>query len=1273
MLPNLTGALASRFEIRSRLGAGGMGVVYEALDRERGGHVALKTLVRTGPTEVHQLKREFRALADIVHPNLVELHELISSPDGDPFFTMELVDGVDFMRYVRSALRPDDLTPLVSRVRLADSEAVEGLAEPDPSMPVPSGILDIGRLRHSLGQLARGLGALHHAGKIHRDLKPSNVLVRHDGRLVILDFGLMRNRRGSFDDDDLTTSMLGTPAYMSPEHAAGGELGPSSDWYSVGVMLYEALTGAQPFRGRPFEILVRKRSEDPVPPDKLPFVWAVRGVGLPDDLVSLCMRLLDRAPARRPSELEILAILGETDNPPSSMSAPVHVPTFVGRSFELAVLEDAFESSRQATGAAVVTLSGRSGMGKSALVDRLFDSLRAEREVLVLRGRCYERESVPYKSIDGIVDALGHHLSFLPAHEMEALVPDDVAALARLFPTLVRIPTVAGIVANAPTLAQDDQELRWRGFAALKQLFAEVGKTRTLVLHIDDLQWGDVDGTSLLVELLRPPSAPRLLLIVSYRSEEAEKCDPLRALLAEIRGAAFRGVRHHVDVLPLTESEAFELSLRLLVEGRALETQAPARLFPALEEDLDAIARAIAKESAGSPYFVSELAHEAIRRDASDVSLSRLLEARVSSLPEEAKRLLAVVAAAGSPLPQNVAADAADVRDPRGALAQLRFQRLVRARGLSNRDAVEAYHDRIRELVVAGLDAESRATVHRKLANVLDKLPDTDPERLAEHWQLGGDSTRAGEMAEIAADRAAQALAFDRAARLYATAAQRDGLSNDRRARLETRQGDALANAGRGAEAAQAYLAAADRVPRDRALELRRLAGERLLSAGHIDEGLDVLRAVLEELDVWLPSSPQKALASYLVRRVELGIRGTAFKERPGSAISERERLRIDACWALTVGLNGVDMIRGADFGARSLLLALRAGDPYRIGRALAFETTSTAFVGGKNRANAERLAADLLALAERLDDAHLRGFALLVTGMCDAFTRGLWTRALAFYARAERVFREECRGVSWEVATTDMVTSWSLFYTGRIRELASRLPATLKAAEQRRDLYAQANLTTSRAWVTLAADDVDAAREQPAIVMARWSRHAFHLQHYVALLAETHIDRYAGRAEEAWNRIDSAFPALESSLLLRVQANRIVARYERAFSALAAAEANPRRRSKLLTIAEREAKALASEKMAWAEPFVHLIRAAISTQRNRSSDAVLSLSRAEKRFTMSDMHLYAASARRRRGELMGGEDGRFLRESADFRMRAEQIENPERWAAMLAPGFVSP
>src|SRR5262250_1675565 len=146
---------AGRFELRGTLGAGGAGVVYRAFDRLMQREVALKLLRQASGRDLYRFKKEFRALADIVHPNLVALHELHAA-DGDWYFTMELVEGVSFIDWVRPPAAP--IAAARSRQDI--------LAAP----------LDVGRLASALIQLADALVALHRAGKLHRDLKPSNVL-----------------------------------------------------------------------------------------------------------------------------------------------------------------------------------------------------------------------------------------------------------------------------------------------------------------------------------------------------------------------------------------------------------------------------------------------------------------------------------------------------------------------------------------------------------------------------------------------------------------------------------------------------------------------------------------------------------------------------------------------------------------------------------------------------------------------------------------------------------------------------------------------------------------------------------------------------------------------------------------------------------------------------------------------------------------------------------------------------------------------------------------
>ena len=539
-------ARVARFERIRRLGEGATGVVYEALDCELGTRVALKTLRRVTAESLAELKREFRAMQDVDHPNLVSLGELVSEGD-ECFFTMDLIEGVDWLEHVRGSRF------LVEGFSGTVTEPLSGFEQAGPVAATASDAhYDEPRLRDGLRQLAEALCALHRAGLVHRDVKPSNVRVAPDGRVVLLDFGLVVK---ASDSAVWTQDVAGTPAYMAPEQVASAKVGPEADWYAVGVLLFEALTGTLPFEGPSMEVLMRKQREESRTPSAV-----ARHV--PPALDALTAALLRLDPSARPTGSEVLLALGGAPSLPSLAisGSQTNTTPFVGRVGDLESLFSAFRASRGEPVTLVV--EGESGVGKSALVRQfLLRLVRQVSDVVVLAGRCYERDSVPYRAFDEVVDALARVLSRLPKEEARELVPTKPGPLVKVFPVLGRVAAIAERVRGEP-LGIEPHELRARAFVALRDLFARMAERRPLVLVIDDAQWADADSLALLAKLMRPPDAPALLLVMTARTgastvEPSTSADPQSADAREYvalggapncaRRPAFRGRRRARD------------------------------------------------------------------------------------------------------------------------------------------------------------------------------------------------------------------------------------------------------------------------------------------------------------------------------------------------------------------------------------------------------------------------------------------------------------------------------------------------------------------------------------------------------------------------------------------------------------------------------------------------------------------------------------------------------------------------------------------------------
>ena len=1232
-----------------------MGVVYESLDRERNTLVALKTLRNLGEglnaERVLRLKNEFRALQDLQHANLVSLGELIEDA-GHWFFTMELVEGVDFIDWVRP--QPGGID---SRAADLDESALTAVDHHDtrPNGPAPKEVLEVSptqsteslaplppldeaRLREALRQLACGLSALHRAGKVHRDIKPNNILVQPDGRLVLLDFGLVtETTRGDWTSE----GVVGTTDYMAPEQAASKPVGPEADCYAVGVVLYEALTGQVPFAGSTLEVMMKKQQDEP-PAPRLLFPT------VPLDLDRLCMDLLDHRPALRPTVADILARLGGVIAPPVHMRSGSFGPStpFVGRDGELGELRRAFDDTL-AGQTVTAHVQGESGVGKTALVRRFIKGVRDRHlQAVVLMGRCYERESVPFKAFDGIIEALSQYMVTMSDEDAAALLPLNASLLTQVFPVLRRVKAMA----KAPRPYHDvldPQQLRMRVFVAVRELLTRLAERHPLILVVDDFQWADADSLALLQEVARQPDAPRLLLmlIATLRGEQ-------HAVMAS--GPSARHIR--LSTLPPTDARQLATLLVKRLGGDPL------------------LAEAIAADAGGHPLFMDELARHASSAGPrpAPVHLDDALKERIERLDRSERRLLELVAVAGGSLSQEMASRAAGMPSPEfdKRLASLRFGNLVMTKGDRRSDAVEPYHDRVRKAVLAHLDERTRREHHEQLALALEASGRADPEALAAHWRGAAELDHAAKYTVLAADRAARALAFDRAAALYRMALELLPSEREHQAHaLRLRLADALVNSGRGAEAAEVYLRAADGAIAAQALDLKRRAAEQLLRCGHIDRALDLYSTIQRALGKPLAETPVRAVASLLYHRARIRLRGQRYKERDETEVVQRALSRIDTGFAVGLGLTTVDTIRAAELLSRQLLLALDAGEPYRVARALALEAALHAAshaASGRKRSTALVDAAQ--AIASRIDQPHALGLAKWAAG-ASAYLEGRWLDGLALNDQALAIYRDRCTGVAWEAASAQAFSLWSLHYLGDLAEIGRRLPALIKQARDRGDLYDATNLRTSHTNIWwLAIDDPACAASEVEQAILEWSPKGFHLQHYYELHALAQCDLYLGRGQAAHERVQARWSQMKRAYLFEVIGVALEMLFLRARTALAAATEKTATQPAMLDSALADARRLRAAKMPWSSALAELVSAGVCSLDGQRAIASSRYRDAAHMLNEAHMHLHAACARRRRGQLLGGEEGAALVMDAERWMREQRIESPSRMCALLAP-----
>jgi tetratricopeptide (TPR) repeat protein len=1234
--------LGGRFEVVRQIGEGGMGMVFEAIDRRGGARVALKTLHHLSGRKLYQFKQEFRALEHIQHPNLIHLRELHS--EGELwFFTMDLVEGADFRRYVRGSRDSIDLLDTGQLLTTLDSDAAG--FDTDSPINVESrwhgpadGSLDEARLRDVLAQLVRGLDALHGAGRVHRDIKPSNVLVTAEGRVVVLDFGLIAELDGLRFRPAEQGGFSGTVPYMSPEQALEKELGPASDLYAVGVMLYEVLCGELPFTGHLLQVIQAKHRGI--------FEPAVAVSSQTPELSRLCDRLLSPQPEARPSADEILGILLGADAPATSAAGPPRRSAlFVGRDSELGVLERAWQGVCEGTAANVMVV-GEAGVGKSALVRRFVDLREASNDdLLLLYGRCYEREMVPYKGVDRVVDDLSRFLQRVDG--VDDLLTDDVAALARLFPVLEQVREVRALLESAHRI-RNPRELRRRGFAALEGLLARVARQRRLMVVIDDLQWADADSLALLGELMSPPDAPPMLLLMTQRPSRTLDKYGFADHLLELR------------LENLSDDEVAEFAGSLGVGERS---------------EIDKLVR----ETQGHPLFVQQLVQHGGRDEVSgEIALEKMLLERVQTVPGTVRGLIELVSLAGVPLEIDVLAHALGVgfADGLEAARHAQLEMLLRLENRAGQSLVEAYHDRIREAVAAHLDPGARPSLHKSLADALEATGQAAerPHLMVRHLDGAGESRRAADFAAQAAQRASQAMAFERAAELYRTALDIAEHAPADARRLRLALADALSNAGHGIEAAELYLDALDDVPPDRRLELRHRAAAEFITNGDVDRGLKLVDEVLQSVGVAPLGSTLATMARIGLNRLRFSLFGLRRRRHEGPDAEPMLR-RLEIFSTLARRLAPIDTLRGFDFQNRELRLALRYGDDRQLACALATEASyRSSAATEKSIEAAEELLVRARRLAEGLDDPWLDHYLAVQWGII-CFFADRFRVAVEVLEEAIGWFVEESAGDQYIVNSARLFLMFSFRHLGEVRRGTRYFEEITRDARRRNDRLVLTTLGASAPSYFLFADDPERARHE--LESAAWtpSKDTVHLQHWFHFAARSKVAIYEGRADAFLAAHEAEIRKLTRSPILRGARSTLGSHLWEEGRLVAAAADEGRSQGPSVRRLRRLVRKLRREDSRMVQLWAGMLEACAHAVAGEARECIDTLEIHIEAASAIDMMLCEITMTSRLGELLchTGVDearGAELVEASRAWMEDEGIVRPARITQLLMPGF---
>ena len=692
------GSRIGNYVFLREVGSGGMARVLLAKD-PAGEAVALKVLRKSRfKTGLVRFRREFRALSRINHPNVIRV-EAYGDLFGHPYIAMEYVEGPDLHTLIRSFRGWDPK----KRWR---------------------------RCEEILVDLCRALSAIHRRGLVHRDLKPSNVLIDRDGNCKLTDFGIVKDLDPSHDPH-LSTTLVGTWAYASPEQITGNPIDHRSDLYSLGVILFAMLTSKRPFVAKDMAGYLALHRDRPAP--------STRDVNprIPAHLDEICRRLLQKAPKDRfQSAQEILYRLEAEDRqPPTSEDAADWQPALVGRDLEIDLIGTAVAALTDRRGSTIV-LEGDDGSGKSRLLEQVADRARA-------MGFTFNRYEFDSEGpIFGPVVKAARSLAI----ELGERCPKALRSAIQQFQ---KGETPRG-------------DARYALYDGMRDALEVVLDDRPHVILVDDLHAArprEIDFLTFLARTLIEQKQLPLLIVTTLRPKANHSAD---------RFAAGDGLE-----IPVQEVEVGALSREDLA----------ALVFDLVGDSLGAriLAQRLHKETEGNAFFVTEflralMANNIISGRPGDRRLTlepddlatghleipagvrQMMKSRLDGVFPNDRLVLEVLAVGGREVDLDVLLDVLDEDEEvvLDALDRLLAGGIIRERRVGEMVLHAVTHRKFADVVYRDLNPDRRAQLHRQMAAALELHYAQNPaalEVVGEHYRRAGDSGKAYRYLVAAAKR----------------------------------------------------------------------------------------------------------------------------------------------------------------------------------------------------------------------------------------------------------------------------------------------------------------------------------------------------------------------------------------------------------------------------------------------------------------------------------------------------------------------------------------